>query len=65
MRKRSYVIDEMTTSGAVPSLVRPLALIRRVYPSSLSGVVRDLKKKKKRLLKRFSKDFSPPLPPKV
>ena len=65
MRKRSYDLDEMTSSGAIPDVVRPYAMIRRAFPSTLSGVVKDLRKKKRRLLKRFSKQFSPPLPPKI
>lgn len=58
-------MDEMSTSGAVPDIVKPIGVIRRVRPPTLSGVVKDLRKKKKRLLKRFSKRFSPPLPSKI
>lgn len=55
----------MTNSGAVPDLVKPIGLIRKKFPSTLTGKVDFLRKKKKRLLKNFSKYFSPPLPPTV
>lgn len=59
-------IEETTTSAAVPDLVVPIGgLRRRKYPNALSGIVQVLKKKKKRLLKKFSKEFSPELPPKI
>jgi len=55
-------MDEMSTSGAIPGVVKPLGVIKRVPPATLTGVVQILRKTKKRLLKRFSKKFSPPLP---
>jgi hypothetical protein len=66
LRKRSY-LAEMTTSGAVPAVVRPFALVRKAFPAVLSGlqdVLTRRKKRKKRLLKRFSK-MGPPLPPRI
>jgi len=46
----------MTTSGAIPAIPKPFALVRKKFPSTLSGVVDTLKKKKKKLVKKlFSK----------
>jgi hypothetical protein len=62
MRERGYSfedLDEMTTSAAVPAVVRPFAMVKRARPATLSGTVGKLKKRRKRLLKRFSKQFSP------
>jgi len=57
--------DEITTSAAVPPIVKPFAVVRKRFPATLSGVVDMLRKKKKRIAKRFSKEFSPPNPPRV
>ena len=57
LRKRLW---EMTTSAAVPNVVRPFAMIRKVRPN-LIAINKDLRKKKKRLVKRSSKFFSPPM----
>lgn len=58
-------MDEMSTSGAVPDVVGNIGVVRRVRPATLAGAVQVLRKKKKRLLKRFSKQFSPPLPSRI
>jgi len=63
LRKRAY-LAEITTSGAVPPLVKPFAVYRRAFPTTLSGIVDKLTRSKKRLAKKFSK-MGPPLPPKV
>ena len=64
LRKRSY-LGEMTTSGSVPAVVKPFALVKKAFPavlSGLDGILARRKKRKKRLLKRFSR-MGPPLPP--
>ena len=64
MRQRGYDIkdiEEMTTSAAVPAIPRPFGVVRRARPATLSGTVGMLKKRRKRLIKRFSKQFSPDL----
>jgi hypothetical protein len=67
LRKRSYVVEigEMTTSGAVPTIIKPLGVLRRAMPAQLLMRILPKRKKKKRILKRLSKQFSPPLPPKI
>ena len=67
LRRRSY-LKEMTTSGVVPHVVKPWRVMKKVSPSLLSGVIDVLsryKRRKKRLVQRFSKQFSPPLPPRI
>jgi hypothetical protein len=58
-------IEEITTSAAVPPIVKPFALVRKKFPAKLTGVVDLLRKTKRRVIGNFSKKFSPPLPPKV
>lgn len=60
MRRRGYIL-EITTSGAIPAIVKPFAMVRRARPTELSGVVSKLRKKRKRLIKRMSRQFSPDL----
>lgn len=54
---------ELTTTANIPAVVRPFALVRKRFPKTLSGVVDKLRRHKKRMAKRFSKNFSPPNPP--
>ena len=57
LRKRLW---ETTVSGAVPSVVKPIGIIRKVCPNLLV-INNGLRKKKKRLITRSSKFFSPPM----
>ena len=50
-----YYISEMTSSGAVPSVVQPYTIRRRRFPSLLSGVVDRMGKVVKSLSRKFSK----------
>lgn len=60
-----YYLDEMTTSGAVPPIVRPWKVLKKVFPATLAGITNILKKSRKKRLKRVSKQFSPPHPPRL
>lgn len=62
MRNREYM-SEITTSSAISSIVKPFGKMRRRFPSTLTGIVDKLKRHKKRLAKRFSKEISSPNPP--
>lgn len=67
LRRRSYIIEmiEMTTSGSVPGIVKPMALIRRVRPGALMAKMTGRNSRRKRLIKRASARFSGPLPPRI
>jgi len=52
-------IEELTTSNAVPPIVKPFALVRKRFPATLSGVVDGLKRQKAKLAKRLSKNIKP------
>lgn len=55
--------NETTLASAVPPVVKPFTVVRRKFPSTLTGIVDKLRRHKKRLAKRFSKTTSPPNPP--
>jgi len=46
LRKRSY-LGEMTTSGSVPAVVKPFALVKKAFPAVLSGLDGILARRKK------------------
>lgn len=49
LRRREY-LNELTTSSAIPGVVRPFAQVnRRVFPRTISGVVDRLKRLSDRL----------------
>lgn len=52
-------IQELTTSDAIPPVVKPYAVVKKRFPATLSGVVDGLKKYKAKLAKRLSKNIKP------
>lgn len=60
LRNRRW-IEEMTASGAVPAVVRPFAVLKKARPNLIALALPQLRKKKKRLIKRFSKIVRPEL----
>jgi SOS response regulatory protein OraA/RecX len=71
LRQRSYEILEATTSASVPDVIGSQLVRKKVRPSRISGAedffdrIQKKRKKKKRLIKKISPMFSPPLPPRV
>jgi len=69
LRKRGYDLDmvEITGSGVVPGIIEPLGVIKRATPGALLMRIigKEKPRRKKRLIKRASKEFSPPLPPRI
>ena len=51
-------LSELTTSGAVPPVVKPFAVRKRVFPATLTGVVDKLRTYKKKMAAKLPKTKS-------
>ena len=52
-------MDEATLSSAVPPVVKPFVMIRRRYPATLTGIVDQLKKYKRTMIKKSIRKRKP------
>ena len=61
LRRRRY-LQEMTSSGAIPAVAKPWVALKKGFPATVTGIVDILKRRRRRMLKRSSKQFSPLVP---